>query len=736
MTLGTFYFMNSSLCFAQHKLDSLNGVLKTEKEDTNKVNTLNSLASGYDDIGNMNIADSLAKNALQLASSLNYKNGQAGALITIGYISIGRGNYSEAMKAFSQSLELCKATSDSAGIANAYSCIGLSYRDQGNYSEALKNYLIALRIRERLGNKRAIGNSDNNLGNIYEGLEDFPNAEKYFKDALAIFTEAGYKAGIAGINNNLGGLYLSMHQLTKAMACYKVSLGIRESIHDKLGISGSYNNIAMVYDKQADSLNYGMKDKKAAQALYSVALETYYKSLKMKRELGYVPGLASAYNNIGNVLTKMNNYPLSKKYLDSAIALSTQIGEKELTRDAYDNLSVLDSLMGNYKEAYEDFKIKVALNDSLKNEENTKKIVSQEMQYEFDKKQAEEKAQQDKKDAIANADKRKQDIITIAVSLGLLVVVIFSALLYSRFRLTDRQKHIIEEQKALVEEKNKEVLDSITYAKRLQDAILPPVGTIQQYFPESFVLYKPKDIVAGDFYWLEVAHPLPFPVGRETEALQKVLPTGEDLGGADTVLIAAADCTGHGVPGAMVSVVCSNALNRTVKEFKITKPGKILDKTRELVIETFEKSEGNIQDGMDISLAAISRRHLDNSIEVKWSGAYNSLWYIEKGEIKEVAADKQPIGKTDNPKPFTTHTITFPLSGGQRGALYLFTDGYADQFGGEKGKKFKYKQLQQLLIDNAQLTMAEQKKVLEKTLTDWQGELQQVDDILIIGIRV
>ena len=260
----------------------------------------------------------------------------------------------------------------------------------------------------------------------------------------------------------------------------------------------------------------------------------------------------------------------------------------------------------------------------------------------------------------------------------------------------------LKHQKELVEEKNKEITDSITYAKRLQNAILPSHELIEQYFPDSFVFYKPKDIVAGDFYWLEHF--------------------------GDLVFIAAADCTGHGVPGAMVSVVCSNSLDRAVKEFGLRDTGKILDKTRELVIETFEKSGENVKDGMDISIFSINK----TTKQLQWSGANNPLWFISKGELHEIKGDKQPIGKHDSATVFTTHTLEYKLDT----IYYLITDGYADQFGGNKGKKFKYKQLQELFLVNYQRSMKEQEEILERTFEDWKANLEQIDDVTLIGIKI
>ncbi|MBK6833400.1 MAG: SpoIIE family protein phosphatase [Bacteroidetes bacterium] len=283
--------------------------------------------------------------------------------------------------------------------------------------------------------------------------------------------------------------------------------------------------------------------------------------------------------------------------------------------------------------------------------------------------------------------------------------------------IAEKQKDIAEEQKHLLQEKQTEIIESITYAKRLQEAILPPFAFIDSNIKNNFILYKPKDIVAGDFYWAENIR--------------------------DLFFIAAADSTGHGVPGAMVSVVCSNALNRSVKEFNLTETGKILDKTKELVVETFEKSTSEVKDGMDISLLCIDSKNK----KVFWSGANNPLWYassasasqssnktIEGGEIAmfEIKADKQPIGKTDKVNPFTTHEIEYK----ENTTFYLFTDGFADQFGGPNGKKFKYKPFAEILVQNVNKTPNEQSAILAEKFEAWRGELEQVDDVCIIGVKI
>ncbi|UKN00373.1 SpoIIE family protein phosphatase [Paracrocinitomix mangrovi] len=285
---------------------------------------------------------------------------------------------------------------------------------------------------------------------------------------------------------------------------------------------------------------------------------------------------------------------------------------------------------------------------------------------------------------------------------------------------TANQKEEIEIQHHALEAKNEEITSSITYARRIQNAILPPTKKIDGIAKDAFVLYKPKDIVAGDFYWLE-----------EKDEL---------------VFIASADCTGHGVPGAMVSVVCNNALNRSIREFGLTEPGEILDNTRKLVIETFDQSEEEVKDGMDIALIVFNKK----TRELKFAGANNPLWIVrdtnnetnlplekakvleeENIQLVEFKGDKQPIGVHFDPKPF--HTLTLTVSKNEW--IYIFSDGFADQFGGEKGKKMMYKPMKKNIMEIFNLDAQNQKSHLDKVFDDWKGKFEQTDDVCLIGIK-
>jgi serine phosphatase RsbU (regulator of sigma subunit)/Tfp pilus assembly protein PilF len=573
--------------------------------------------------------------------------------------------------------------------AEALNNLGYVLFYKGNTPKALNYYMQALAIRQQTADIAGLAESYNNVGALNKSIGNTDAGIDYYRKSLDLYIKEKDLKGQANILSNLGVLYDYKGNQDTALKYYMkaLELAMRDSIKNKSEIARVLDNIVIIYDKEGKSAE---------------ALKYNLRSIDLFTELDDKEGLANALFTMGQIELNIDDLAKAREYGDKALKLSTKLGFPTAIMKSANLMYEIDSHENKWKDALDMHLLFTAMQDSVHIEETRKDIIQKEFQYDYDKKEAVLKAEQEKKNAIAAAESKRQKlailfVIIVALAIGIIAIIIFRSL-----KTTRKKNEIIAAQKAEVEEKNKDILDSITYAKRLQDAILPPLNSIKQCLPQSFVLYKPKDIVAGDFYWMQQV--------------------------GNTILIAAADCTGHGVPGAMVSVVCSNALNRTVKEFQIYEPGKILDKVRELVLETFEKSESNVQDGMDISLCSINTQ----TKEVQWSGAYNPLWYVKNNEILEMAPDKQPIGKSDNPAPFSTQTLTLVKGD----ILYLFTDGYADQFGGPKGKKFKYKALSDKLKVISNKSMEEQKSVLEQTLADWKGSLEQVDDILIIGISV
>jgi serine phosphatase RsbU (regulator of sigma subunit) len=363
---------------------------------------------------------------------------------------------------------------------------------------------------------------------------------------------------------------------------------------------------------------------------------------------------------------------------------------------------------GDFQLAYDNYILHDNLQDSIFNEKTVNNLDEIESKYQNEKKALLIEGLEKEK----IAQEEKQTLIVVSAICGFLAMLIIILIVLKNYRQKKKDHAIISEQKNVLFEKNKEITDSISYAKRLQEAILPPNQLIEEKLPNSFIVFEPKDVVSGDFYWMENS--------------------------GDHVIFAVADCTGHGVPGAMVSVVCSNALNRAVKEFQLTKPSEILDKVRNLVIETFRSGSNSgeikledIKDGMDISLCMLNL----NTLNLQYSGANNPLWILRKdsNDMEEIKADKQPIGVYhDDSKPFTNHNIQL----NKEDSIYLFSDGFADQFGGEKGKKLKYKPFKNMLISIRNKTVKEQQSSLLKEFHNWKGDMEQIDDICIMGVRI
>lgn len=294
-------------------------------------------------------------------------------------------------------------------------------------------------------------------------------------------------------------------------------------------------------------------------------------------------------------------------------------------------------------------------------------------------------------------------LILLGLVMLILSSIFWNGAIRTLFEERERANEALAKAHEQITEKNKEITDSIIYAQRIQEAILPPKEAFDQHLPAHFLLYQPKDIVAGDFYWLERVE--------------------------DVVLFAAADCTGHGVPGAMVSVICSNALNKSVREFGLQQPSAVLDKCLELVVKRFEQSTERVQDGMDIALCALDV----SSMTLQFAGANNPLWIIHTDNtMTELKATKQPIGNYAEPKAYEHHEVQ--LSKGD--TIYVFSDGFPDQFGGPKGKKLKTRGFRDYLLSIQDKTMTEQHVLLAKFFDQWRGSHEQIDDVCLIGVRV
>jgi serine phosphatase RsbU (regulator of sigma subunit) len=433
-----------------------------------------------------------------------------------------------------------------------------------------------------------------------------------------------------------------------------------------------------------------------------------FEALKNREEIGDEEGVALSLINISEYYVARKNITKAKESAERAYEICKELGLPEDVEMSAEMLSQIHKDLKNYKEGWGFYEVYIETRDSLRSKENITGIVEQNAQFDFDKKQAVNEAEHKKDLEISKEKEKNQQFITFAVVVILLLVIISLIIILKRLKITRKQKEVIEYQK-------QEIVDSITYAKRIQEAILPTESFIKEQLPNSFVYYKPKDIIAGDFYWVEAYTP-------------------KDKTESPLVLFAAADCTGHGVPGAMVSVVCNNALNAAVREHKLIDPGQILDKTREIVVEQFNKSRtttiSNIRDGMDIALCALNIK----TNEIHYSGAYNPLWIIRKGaaNIEEVKANRHPIGKTDKLHPYKTHSVQ--LNKGDQ--IYLFSDGFADQFGGGKGKKMMHRRFKELLISVSEDSIENKNKKIDAYFKNWMGTHEQIDDVCIIGVEI
>jgi len=641
-------FCSTSLLGKVENDTLLNRLLKL-KDGKNKVLKLNDASEAAWEIGEYSHGLTYAYEAKSVAHKIKFKKGEAYALNNIGIIHDYLGQYAEALEYYFKALPIQKQINDQEGLAYTYNNIGLIYSNQNDFEKALSYYSLAIEIRKKNNDSR----------------------------------------GLSSVYNNVGIVQMNQNKYEDALKSYQASITIDSMINEEYGMSASYSNVGLIY--------LDLKD-------YPASLLYFEKALALRQKLNDKRGIANSYNNLGTLYSRINKKNEAIQILKKGLQIGLEMGAKDLIQYSYQQLYLIYDDLKDYKNSLECYKKYVTYGDSIINDLNTKKQTEAEMQFAFDQEKAKEKLRQEKEKLIIEQDKKQQTYLVWTLIFILLLVVVFSLFLNKRWKIEKAQKHTIEEQKSIVEVKNREILDSITYAKRIQTAILPPDKIVKEYLINSFIYYQPKDIVAGDFYWIQ-----PF----ENE-----------------ILFAVADCTGHGVPGALVSVVCHNALNRSVREFSLYEPAQILNKTREIIIHEFQKSDENVNDGMDIS---ICRLNLD-TLELQWAGANSPLWIIKNGasEIIEHKASKQPIGQFTSYLPF--ETLSLQLEKGDH--IYLFSDGYADQFGGELGKKMKTKRMKELFISLQGESMNQQKIVIESYFENWKSNLEQVDDVCIIGLRI
>ncbi len=610
-----------------------------------------------------------------------------------------------AMEYAKEAEKLAIETNDFIAQSVALRTISSGYYLQGNADQALETGRKALDIAKEHDHYQTIAAAANNLGLIYQDMGKYESSIEFFQEAIDVSKEMGESPH--STINNMANSHYYLKNYEESIHLHEVALEIRREDNNISGIADCLNDIGLVY------LELNQPD---------TAIDYIKQCIRIKDSINDVEGIAFSTLDLASVYLRLNENDSVIRYANLGLEAALELESIKYQATAYEMLALSEYRLGNYKKAYEHHVSFKGSKDSILNEESLKNISQLEARYENQKRLAEitqlekEKEVEKRKNEQKEAKIEKDRLIKVALFGGLGLLLILAFVLLKGLRRKKKDNELISQQNELLEDQkeeikvqhqqlalhHKEVTDSITYAQRIQNAILPPLNYTEQILPNSFVFYLPKDIVAGDFYWFE--------------------PKG------DKVYFAAADCTGHGVPGAMVSVVCHNTLNRAVREFNCVHPSAILDKSRELVMETFEKSTDEVKDGMDIAICAYS----PSSKKLEFAGANNGLFLVRGEETIEVKPDKQPIGKYDRPTPFTNHEIQ--LQAGD--FIYVFSDGFPDQFGGPKGKKLKYKAFKQMLVEFSKSPASKQCDLLLKAFKNWKGNLEQLDDVCVVGFQV
>lgn len=596
-------------------------------------------------------------------------------------------NLAVGLKYCNEALALAEKIKYERGISHACNSIATIYQDMGDVNKALEYHLRGLKIAEKNHDNTGIMIASMNISIVYISQKDYKEGLKFLHQSRRIAETDNESTALVGIYSNLGKAYLYFpDSVQKAVDIYEKALKIAYDVNEKNDIGTTLAGLSQAYQAINDTLNS------------DICME---RSMAILDSMGNQYSLSQSMVNYAAILNKRGNYERAEQLMLDALVIYRKIGMVEQEKELWEGLSDIYERSGQFQKSIDALKRHNSLKDSLMNENVLRHQRELETLYQTEK----------NANIIASLEKDATLSKTILFSLigGCLLLLLFLLVLFNRSQLRKKTNVQLEKQNAIIEEKNKDITDSINYARRIQEAILPSPGILKKHFKDAFVFYRPRDIVSGDFWWCTVKN------GK--------------------FIIAAADCTGHGVPGGFMSVMSAAFLSEIINEKGVTDPAEVLTLLRQKVISSLKQAHeqnddtSEVKDGMDISLACFSA----NNQKLDLSCANNPVWLIRNKEVKVFNPDKFPVGIHHNElMPFTPQHDE--LQSGDM--VYLFSDGYADQFGGKEGKKFKYKQLKDELIAVSDLTCEEQGKIIEQTFDKWRGKNEQVDDVLLIGIRV
>lgn len=693
-TLVTRIFMNRSAIFyltiflAIHQIslsqititDSLKQALVTSGEDTLKVNILISICQNeYRSAPDSAIFH--GNEALKLSEKLLFGKGIANAYKFIGMGYYFQGNYFETINFWQKALNSFEDINDKTGVSNMLSNLGALYANQGDDVKALDFHLRSLKAAEDANNTFRIATSMINIAVIYLNNQKTHNlSKKYNLSALPIAEKLGYNDGIGTAAVNLGEIYFQKEDYDTALFYFEKSLNaFRKS--NSGNVPYTLTNIGKVYAKRGDF----QKAISVQQEGYQIAKQSDAK-LEMTQTL---LGLAETYSAAKNVDPAIETY-------NEAREIAEEIGAKNELRQAYDGLSSSYAKLSDYGNAFKYQTLLTNIKDTLYITSNNNKIQFLQLNYELDKKET--------LISLQDVKIKKQRFTQSTFIIGFIIAILIAIQTYRNYRRKVRTNELLARQKNEIEIINKNLTDSINYAERIQSAMFPSKEILSENKFEHFILFKPLDIVSGDFYWFKQNN--------------------------NSIYVAAADCTGHGVPGAFMSILGLTFLNELVHSAVAFDASEVLAKLKDHVIKTLHQTQDytSARDGMEMALFILDLE----SNKLQFSGARRPLYLLRDKQITELSGDKMPLGINDEGEnTFTNKELQLKKDD----IVYLFSDGYVDQLGGPDRKTFKTKKFKDVLLNNCHLSMNEQKEVLEATLEEWKGNVEQIDDILVIGIK-